>query len=189
MITKATTKQAELDVLPLLSVAKRKCDLYFKVYPFRGKYSLTKVTSKPPWLCLPERHTKSELAQQCVDFIDLGFSQDLQSSSATITRSESICHVCKVEKEEGHVHSDIHKRNLELFKQFSALHDHDYVCCEAKFREASKQITPKAEALLANINGMITDVYKRGDWKKGIELVQSYCIPKVRDMIAGLNSK
>ena len=169
---KAKIKQAELEVLPLLSMAKRKGDLYFKIHPFRGKYSLT-VNAKPPWLCLPKHNRRG--AHQSADFVDLGFSQDLHPFVSVIG-SESICHVCKVEKEENHVHSDIHKRNLALYKQFSALHDHDYVHCEANFRKASEHTTPKAEALLASMNNMITAVYKRGDWMKGIELIQAYCI-------------
>ena len=179
----------ELEVLPLLSAAKRKRDLYFKVHPFRGTYSLTKVNIKPPWLCLQTHNRRgTQQPAEFLDFVDLGFSQDLQSSAA-VAKSESICHVCTVEKEENHVQSDTHKRNLALYKQFLALHDHDYVQCEAKFRKANKHTTPRVEALLSSISNMITAVYKGGDWMKGIELIQAYCIPKVKDMTVGLNSK
>ena len=182
---KAKIKQ-ELEVMPLLSVATQKSDLYFKVHPFRGKYPPAKVNTKPPWLRLHDYNRRRvQQPAELLDFLDLGFSQDLQPSVA-VTRSESICHVCKVEKEESHVQSDIHKRNVALYKQFSALHDHNYVRCEAKFKKVSKCTTPKTEALLASMNNMITAVYKRGDWMKGIELIQGYCIPKVRDMTVDL---
>ena len=179
----------ELTVVPLLSVARRKRDLYFKIHPFRGKYLLARVNLRPPWAYFPSHERGVEQPADLLDFVDLGFPQDLRSSTIVITGSTLGCQVCKLEKEENHVLSAVHKRNLALYKQFLALHDSDYIRYEAKFRKASKRIKPQAEALLTSMNNMITAVYKRGDWKKGIELIQVYCIPKVKDMIVGISSQ
>ena len=172
-----------MSVVPLLPVADRKCDLYFKIHPFRGKHVLPTTDLAPPWVCF-QPCTRGIDEPDLLQFVDLGFlglSQNLDSS-LTI-RTEAICQVCKVEKENNHVLSEHHKKKLALYKQFSALHDIDYVQCEAKFRQIGKVNVPQAEASLTSINNMITAVYKSGEWEKGIDLVQKYCIPKVKEKL------
>lgn len=178
----STAKLEALPVVPLLPVADRKRHLFFKIHQFRGKYFLPNVDLAPPWVCF-QNCTREIDQPDLLQFVDLGFSQDLHSS-LTI-RTEAMCQVCKVAKENNHILTEHHKKNLALYKQFSALHDIDYVQCEAKFRKIlGKVIMPQAEVLLTSINNMITAVYKSGEWEKGIDLVQTYCIPKVKDIIA-----
>ena len=168
-------------VSPLLPEEERGSKLSFQFhFNFQdSRYSLRKLTPdtcRPPWILIPEK---------CVDL-----EQILQSETpASDSEGKSLCQVCKVtiQSREDHIKSDNHAKNLALYKHFSMLHDTKYTRCESELEALKYKLAVQANDLLENNNKLIQNIYEKGQWENGIDLLLTFCIPTVKDMIQSLS--
>lgn len=173
----------QLVVSPLLPKSERTKALSFvlqhsKVHPLR-----IVVHTCPPWTNLPKKNR--ELDPDLIEFLDLGFKQ----AQLRVKRSEreNICHVCKFNCRDkaDHEMTDSHIKQLRLYRQFMALQDTSYTRCVSTL-EATKGGEIAKEELVKSNKEMIDAIYKHGEWEKGIDLLHTNCIPRVKQMISEL---
>lgn len=181
---------APLAIVPLIPEGERMKKLYFRLNYFQGEFPKTLKTIScahgPPWMNLSESITNvtdSEL-------LDVASSQT--HFEAQCTDSSSVCPVCKVRVSisEDHRKSDNHKGNMRCFREFSDLHDNEYTPYQNKLLAVlttTKVDQSEEKDFLKNNGVMICAIYEQREWEKGIILLQTKCIPKIKQILHKLS--
>ena len=157
-----------------------------KLKPHSISYShLQRCTSiKLPHVHIPERYPTFQTSPPWMQVNDSGIVEhDISGSrgfqSDTGEAASDFCHVChKYKSSDEHSNSNEHVKNLGWYRQFSSLHDTEYTTLLAKLPP-----TPTKQSIIRENTKLFEDVHQNGEWTRGIDLIRTHCIPRIKHMI------
>ena len=174
-------KIQDLKSSALVSKATREYNLLFEYHKYQGSFPHHKIKSLPflPWMHLD--HSEDSGHVQPVDtnllrIIHLGFQRAVPELQGNPPKeNESVCHICQLLCSETHTTTEYHIKQLTLFNKFSVLHE-DYITFANKLQKEDQKI----QNLLNYHKRLIEAINATSEWMRGITLMQTYCIPKVK---------
>ena len=135
----------------------------------------------PPWMLVSDSITTLPLVQS---------SQALEQLLESGESDSILCQVCQLAQTEDHKSSPEHKNALEMYKKFLKLEDIEYTYYAGQLRLKMKsrgipQLLKEATKKLFDYNKEISLIYKNCDWMRGVNLLQTKCIPELKELIKG----
>ena len=136
---------------------------------------------------IPETFPTSQISQHPPPWIQVNDSgvvePDISGSKVFPSDSDGpasdFCHVChKYKSSDNHSNSDEHVKNLGWYRKFSSIHDTEYTTLLAKL-----PCTPAKQSIIDEHTKQFDEIHQNGEWIRGIDLIQTHCIPKVKKMI------
>ena len=116
-------------------------------------------------------------------------SQTLEQVVESNESDRAICQICQIVQSEDHKSSTQHKHTLELYKKFMSLEDREYKYYRGLLqltldsRNVKHSVRNSTTKLFDEHNKEIVLIYERRDWARGINLLQTKCIPELNELI------
>lgn len=145
-----------------------------------SKLSTFKQT--PPWMLVSDSVSTLPLVLS---------SQTLEQLLESDKSDSGLCQVCQLAQSEDHKSSPEHKSALEMYKKFLKLEDMEYTYYtgQLQLKMKSRGVLPTlkeaTKRLLDDHQNDISLIYKNCDWMRGVDLLQTKCIPELKELIKG----